>query len=55
MALVRNEIYDDNGLLEVQYIEVEDVNPEDLLKQKEQELLNIFNEIQRIKNEQGTI
>jgi hypothetical protein len=55
MAQIRNEIYDDNGLIEVQYIEIEDINTEDLIKEKEAELLRIYNEIQNIKNEQATI
>jgi hypothetical protein len=52
MAQIRNEIYDDNGLVRVEYIEVEDVSTEDLLKQKEAELLRIYEEIQNIKNQQ---
>ena len=50
MAKVRHEIYDDNGLVEVQYIEVEDIPTEDIIKQKEQELLAIYEEIQKLKN-----
>ena len=52
MAQIRNEIYDDNGLVEVQFIEVEDIPQEDLLKEKEAELIRIYNEIQQIKNQQ---
>jgi hypothetical protein len=52
MAQIRNEIYDDNGLVEVRYIEVEDISQEDLLKEKEAELIRIYNEIQQIKNQQ---
>ena len=55
MAQIRNEIYDDNGLVKVEYIEVEDINTKDLIKEKEAELLRIYNEIQNIKNEQTTI
>jgi hypothetical protein len=56
MAQIRNEIYDDNGLLRVEFIEVEDQKtPEELLKEKEAELLRIYNEIQNIKNEQTAI
>jgi hypothetical protein len=56
MAQIRNEIYNENGLIEVQYIEVEDEKtPDELLKEKEAELLRIYNEIQNIKNEQTTI
>ena len=53
MPQIRNEIYDENGLVEVQYIEVEDEKTtEELLKEKEEELLKIYNEIQQIKNQQ---
>jgi len=51
MALIRNEIYDDKGLIKVEFIEVEDIPQEDLLKQKEEELLKIYKEIQDIKNQ----
>jgi hypothetical protein len=51
MAQIRNEIYDDNGLIEVQFIEVEDVKTqEEILAEKEAELLRIYNEIQQLKN-----
>jgi hypothetical protein len=53
MALVRNEIYDDNGLVEVQFIEVEDEKtPEELIAEKEAELLRVYNEIQQLKSQQ---
>lgn len=52
MAKVANEIYDENGLIEVQYIEVEDTHIEDLISQKEKELLAIYEEIQKLKNNQ---
>jgi hypothetical protein len=54
MAQIRNEIYDDNGLVSVEFIEVEDISQDDLLKQKQDEILRIYQEIQDIKNEQGT-
>jgi hypothetical protein len=50
MAQIRNEIYDDNGLVRVEYIEVEDISTEDLLAEKEAELLRVYQEIQNIKN-----
>lgn len=50
MAKVANEIYDDNGLVRVEYIEVEEIQTEDLIAQKEQELLAIYEEIQKLKN-----
>jgi hypothetical protein len=49
MAQIRNEIYDENGLVRVEYIEVEDVSTEDLVAQKEAELLAIYAEIQKLK------
>jgi hypothetical protein len=52
MAQIRNEIYDDNGLVRVEYIEVEDVSTEDIIAEKEAELLRIYNDIQNIKNQQ---
>ena len=52
MTQIRNEIYDDNGLVRVEYIEVDDISTEDLLKEKEAELLRIYEEIQNIKNQQ---
>ena len=51
MAQIRNEIYDDNGLVRVEYIEVEDVSKEDIIAEKEAELLRIYEEIQNIKNQ----
>ena len=51
MALIRNEIYDDKGLIKVEFIEVEDIIYDDLLKEKEEELLKIYQEIQQIKNQ----
>lgn len=52
MAQVRNEIYDDNGLVRVEFIEVEGPTQEELIAQKEAELLAIYEEIQRLKNPQ---
>jgi hypothetical protein len=51
MAQIRKEIYNEDGLVEVQFIEVEDTNTDELLKQKEMELLAIYEEIQKLKNE----
>jgi hypothetical protein len=52
MAQVRNEIYDDNGLVRVEYIEVDEVTPEELIAQKEAELLALYQELQRLKDNQ---
>jgi hypothetical protein len=50
MAQIRNEIYDENGLIEVQYIVLEETPTEDLIAQKEKELLEIYKQIQNLKN-----
>lgn len=49
MAQIRNEIYDENGLVRVEYIEVEDAPAEDLIAQKEAELLAVYAELQKLK------
>ena len=49
MAQLRNEIYDENGLVRVEFIEVEDVNQEELIAKKEAELLVMYNELQLLK------
>jgi len=51
MAQVRNEIYDDNGLVRVEYIEVDEPSQEELVAQKEAELLALFEELKRLKGE----
>ena len=50
MAQERNEIYDDNGLVRVEFIEVENVNPQELITQKEAELLEMYKELKLLKN-----
>ena len=52
MAQVRNEIYDDNGLVKVELIEVDEPSQEELIAQKEAELLAMYNELQRLKDNQ---
>lgn len=49
MAQVRNEIYDENGLVRVEFIEVEEPTQEELIAQKEAELLEMFEELKRLK------
>ena len=49
MAQERNEIYDDNGLVRVEFIEVEYVNQQELITQKEAELLAMYKELQLLK------
>ena len=51
MPQVRNEIYDDNGLVRVEFIEVDEPNQEELVAQKEAELLAVYEELKRLKGE----
>jgi len=50
MAQIRKEIYDDNGLVEVVFIEVDEPTQEELIAQKEAELMTIYKEIEILKN-----
>ncbi len=52
MPQVRNEIYDENGLVRVEFIEVDEPTPEELIAQKEAELLAVYQELQRLKENQ---
>jgi hypothetical protein len=51
MAQVRHEIYDENGLVRVEVIEIDEPTPEELIAQKEAELLAAFEELKRLKGE----
>lgn len=51
MPQVRNEIYDNNGLVRVEFIEVEEPTQEELIAQKEAELLAMYNELKALKGE----
>lgn len=51
MPQIREEIYDDNGLVEVRYIEVNQPTTEELIAQKEAELLAMYNELKALKGE----
>jgi hypothetical protein len=51
MPQVRNEIYDDNGLVRVEFIEVDEPTQEELVAQKEAELLALYEELKRLKGE----
>lgn len=50
MAQVRNEIYDDNGLVSVEYIEIDELTQEEQIAQKEDELLAMYAELQALKS-----
>ncbi len=49
MAQIREEIYDDNGLVEVKFIEVDEPTQEELIAEKEAELLKIYAELNALK------
>jgi len=49
MAQVRHEIYDEKGLVKVEFIEVEEQSKEELIAEKEAELIKIYEEIQQLK------
>ena len=51
MAQVRNEIYDDNGLVRIEFIEVNEPTQEELIAQKEAQLLEMFEELKRLKGD----
>jgi hypothetical protein len=51
MPQVRNEIYDENGLVRVEFIEVAEPTQEEIIAQKEAELLAIYEEIRALKGE----
>jgi hypothetical protein len=49
MTQIRQEIYDDNGLVEVKFIEVDEPTSEELIAEKEAELLKIYAELNELK------
>ncbi len=51
MAQIREEIYDDNGLVEVKFIEVDEPTSEELIAEKEAELLKIYAELNELKGD----
>jgi hypothetical protein len=51
MAQIRNEIYDENGLVRVEFIEVEGPTQEELIAQKETQLLALYAELKTLKGE----
>ena len=50
MTQLRKEIYDNNGLVEVVYIEMDTTSIEELIAQKETQLLEMFEELKRLKS-----
>jgi hypothetical protein len=51
MAQIRNEIYDNNGLVRVEFIEVERPTQEELIQEKEAQLLAMYEELKALKGE----
>jgi hypothetical protein len=51
MTQLRNEIYDKNGLVEVVFIEVEGPTQEELIAQKEAQLVAMYEELKSLKGE----
>ena len=51
MPQVRNEIYNEEGLVSVEFIEVDQPTQEELIAQKETELLAMYNELKQLKGE----
>ena len=51
MALIRNEIYDETGLVKIEFIEVEGPTQEELIAQKEEQLLAMYEELKALRGE----
>lgn len=51
MPQIREEIYDENGLVEVRFIEVDGPTQEELIAEKEAQLLAIYAELQALRGE----
>jgi hypothetical protein len=51
MPQVRNEIYDNNGLVRVEFIEVDEPTAEELVAEKEAQLLALYEELKALKGE----
>jgi len=51
MTQIRNEIYNENGLIKVEFIEVEGPTQEELIAQKEAQLLALYDELKALKGD----
>jgi len=51
MTQIRNEIYNENGLIKVEFIEVEGPTQEELIAQKEAQLLALYDELKSLRGE----
>lgn len=50
MTQLRNEIYDDNGLVRVEFIESNEPTQKELIAQKEAQLLEMYKDLQLLKD-----
>ena len=50
MKTIRHEIYDENGLLHVEFVDVDEPTQEELIAEKESQLIAIYEEIKSLKN-----
>jgi hypothetical protein len=50
MIQKRIEVYDETGLIDVYFVDTDEPTQEEIIAQKEAELINIYNEIQLLKN-----
>jgi hypothetical protein len=51
MTQIRHEIYNEEGLVTVEFIEVEGPTQEELIAQKEAQLLAMYEELKALKGE----
>ena len=51
MPQIRHEIYNEEGLVSVEFIEVDETTQQEIIAQKEAELLAIYNELKALKGE----
>ena len=49
MTQIRKEIYKEAGLVKTEFIEVDEPTQEELIAQKEAQLLEMFEELKRLK------
>lgn len=49
--IVEQHTYDDNGLVKVEYIEVDETPIEEQISNKEDELLRVFKELEKLKEQ----
>lgn len=51
MTQIRHEFYDENGLVRVEFVEVEAPTQEELIQEKEAQLLALYEELKALKGE----